>query len=101
MNSKDPSIDTLLRTLSLEDRGWMVVDNWDADLFAIGIARRGHPRRLVYISTFKQGSGRYYYECEVPTGLDDGNYLTTSSAEGVDLDTLIRAMKQHLSDEIA
>jgi len=100
MNSKDPSIDTLLRALSLEDRGWMVVDNWDADLFAIGIARRGHPRRLVYISTFKQSPGRYYYECEVPTSVDDGDYLTTSSAEDVDLESLIRAMTRHLSDEV-
>ena len=97
MNWKDPSIGKLLQALSLEERGWVVVDHWDADLFAIGIARKGHPRRLVYISTFKKSPGRYYYECEVPTSSDDAAYLTTSSAEDVDLDTLIRAMSLHLS----
>lgn len=100
MNSKDPSIGTLLRALSLEKRGWIVVDHWDADLFAIGIARKDNPRRLVYISTFKRSPGRYYYECEIPTRSDDGDYLTTSSAEDVDLDTLIHEMTRHLSDRV-
>jgi len=97
MNTKDPSIHALLRALSLEERGWVVTDDWDADLCAIGIAHRSQPRRLVYVSTWKKPPARYYYECEAPTGPEPTDYEVTDEAENVDIDTLVRAMIKHLS----
>jgi len=41
----------------------VIVDFWDADLFAIGIASSSGPQQLVYISTFGHETG-YDYELE-------------------------------------
>jgi len=97
MTSKDKSIQRLLRDLPLEARSWVTVDHWDDDLLAVGIARRDEPRRLVYVSTRKAARGRYYYECEVPTGPDPTDYQVTDEGDDVDFDTLLRAMTKHLS----
>jgi hypothetical protein len=97
MNPKDPSIHELLRALSLEERGWVVLDDWDADLCAVGIAHRSQPRRLVYVSTWKKPLGRYYYGCEAPKGPEPTDYEVTDEADDVDLAALVRAMVGHLS----
>jgi hypothetical protein len=30
----------------MRERSWVLVDHWEADLFAIGVARKGDERRL-------------------------------------------------------
>lgn len=97
MTGKDASIAQLLAVLPIREHAWVLVDHWDADRFAIGIASRMDQRRLVYISTFKQAPGRYYYECEVPRGSEPTDFETTASGEGVALDELVRATVRHLS----
>ncbi len=96
---KDKSIADLVAALHLRERGWVLVqpDPWDADLTAIGIARASDPRRLVYVSTFKMAPGRYYYECEAPTGPDPADYVVESEADDVSFDELLKAMTRHLS----
>jgi len=97
MTSKDSSIERLLKALPLKERAWVIVDHWDGDLLAVGIARKDEPRRLVYVSTRNAGKGKYYYECEVPSGPDQTDYSVTDEGDEVDFDTLLRAMTKHLS----
>jgi hypothetical protein len=74
VTKKDRSIRSLVASLRLEEHSWVIVDPWEADLFAVGIGRADQPRRRVYVSTWKQPKGRYYYECETPTGSDPTDY---------------------------
>ena len=97
MSGKDTSIDQLVAALPMRERGWVVVDHWDADLFAIGVARKDDERRLVYVSTFKRAPGRYDYQCETPSGPDATEFDTTETGDDVGIDELVRAMMRHLS----
>ncbi|RME50659.1 MAG: hypothetical protein D6790_20950 [Caldilineae bacterium] len=93
---KDRSILDLLALIDLASNGWISVDHWDADLCAIGIAKMGDPRRLVYVSTFERLPGRYDYECEVKAGPNAEDYVTVDSGEDVDLERLRQVLRRHL-----
>ena len=97
MSGKDPSIVQLVAALPMRERSWVLVDHWEADLFAIGVGRKGDERRLVYISTFKRAPGRYDYECETPSGPELTDFDTTEEGEDVGIDELVRAMVRHLA----
>jgi hypothetical protein len=94
--SKHPAIVHLLQALALPERGWVETDTWNGDLCAVGIARSDDPRRVVYVSTWKKRSGRYYFECETPTGPEATDYEVTARGEDVDFETLRAAMERHL-----
>jgi len=87
--TKDQSILSLLEKIPFHDRGWIVCDAWEADLFAIGIASIRRPDKRVYLSTFERRPDRYYFECErlTPEGAYEG---TVISGEDIDFDTLIK-----------
>lgn len=93
---KHTSIVRVVATLRLAERGWIETDHWDADLCAVGIARSGGPRQLVYISTWKKRPGRYYFECEAPNGPAPTDYEVVSQGDDVDFETLLAAMERHL-----
>lgn len=92
---KHESVLALLERLELARRGWIVVDHWDADLCAVGIAHRDDPRRLVYVSTWNRPTGRCYFDCETPTGDDPTDY-ESHAVEDADFETLVRAMEAPL-----
>ena len=94
---KDSTIRELLALLGLASRGWQIVDHWEADLQAIGVATQRDPRRLVYVSTFSRAPGRFDYQCETAAGSDDDSYTTTATGHDVDYETLLCAMEAHLS----
>ena len=93
---KDKSILDLLARLGIKARGWLVMDHWDADLCAIGLGAQKEPRRLVYVSTFRQKADRYYYECEIPCGPELADYSVVEEAENVDFETLLSVLERHL-----
>lgn len=95
--NKDESILALLQHLELEHRDWIVVDHWDSDRTAIGIARRDAPRRLVYISTFEKQPGRFFFERETPAGLNETEFTTSTPVEDGSLEELIAALESHLN----
>ena len=99
MEEKSESIRRLVSRLRLDDRGWVVVepDPWEADLMAIGVSTTAEPRRIVYLSTYRLKEGRYYYECESPTGPDPAEYEVLESGDDVDFDTLLGVMRRHLA----
>jgi hypothetical protein len=96
MMVKGQEIVALLSTIDIQQRGWMIVDHWEGDLCAIGIARISEPRRLVYVSTFNKNSGRYDYECEAPSGPNDPDYVEVDRGQDVTLDELLDALVRHL-----
>jgi hypothetical protein len=95
--AKDRSILALLAKLPMTSRGWVTVDHWEADLCAIGIASKEHPRRLVYVSTYGKECDRYYYECEEPSGVAPEEHKTVDRGTDVDFRTLARVIEGHLA----
>ncbi|MCK6576233.1 hypothetical protein L6V77_34720 [Myxococcota bacterium] len=93
---KDPSIQRLLRQLDPQARRWRVVDHWEADLCAIGIAGVTDPGRLVYISTYEADPDRYHFECEVGRGSAPDDYEVTKTGENVTFAELLIVMEDHL-----
>jgi hypothetical protein len=63
---KDPSIIDVVAKLQAEGPpGELeIVDEWEADLCAVGLRRSGVAWPRVYVSTWHQPPGRYYAECE-------------------------------------
>ena len=96
MTRKEERITELLAALGIERRGWTVVDHWEADMCAIGLARPSDLRRLVYISTFNKADGRYDYECELPFGPKDTDYESADRREDVTYEELVKALERHL-----
>lgn len=75
----------------------MVVDYWDGDRRAIGIAARGAPRRLVYVSNQNRVFDGWYYACEEPTGPALVDFEHVHERDGVCVDDVIAALELHLS----
>jgi len=94
---KDRSIWIFLGELAkrVNSQQYQVVDHWDADLFAVGVAAPDESRRLVYVSTYRQEQGRYVVECEVP-GEEQG-YRVPSRGDGVPFDEVVAMILRHLS----
>lgn len=93
---KHRSISKLVERLRPADRGWSIVDHWDGDLCAVGIAQPRRLSRLVYVSTWRMRPGRYYYECEAPSGRKETDYEVVETGEDVDFAALLSAMERHL-----
>ena len=93
---KSKEILDLVEKLELDVRGWRIVDHWEADLCAIGVAKASAPGRLVYVSTYEKELGRYDFECEISAGENLEDYITTETGDGVDFATLLAVMERHL-----
>src|SRR5215213_4978463 len=93
---KDRSIWALLALLAsdVDSTRYQVVDHWDADLFAIGVAAVDDGRRLVYISTFAQENERYAVECEAPDG--EESYIVSGRGERLSFQDVVATIRQHL-----
>ncbi len=65
---KDPAILAALDRLRsrLGSNAFVITDNWELDLCAVGIASPHDPGVLVYISTYGEPPGRFGYELELP-----------------------------------
>jgi hypothetical protein len=99
---KDASVLDCLTQLerAMGSGAFRVVDHWDADLFAVGVATPGDVERLVYVCTWQKEAGRYYYECESPrvhASENEPNYAVAEKADDVDFDTLLAAVRRHFT----
>jgi hypothetical protein len=95
--NKDENIKLILALAQSEDPNWIVLDYWDSDMSAIGLAASDYPRRLVYISTFGKRPGRFYYECEVPAGPELTDFNVVEKCDDVDAEALLVVLRNHLS----
>ena len=96
-----PKDDSVLRVLDrlrsdLGDDAFDVVDHWDADLCAVGVARPSDHRFLVYISTFPPENGVLAYECERPSSDPDLPYDSDGIVNEASYDDVAAAVTRHL-----
>ena len=97
---KDESINRFLSRLESElgPCNYQVVDHWEADPCAIGIASAKDSRRLVYVCTYDQPPGSFYFECEIGgESTNKSDYDSTVSGEAADFFTLLAIIRGHLA----
>lgn len=74
----------------------VLVDHWEADRCAIGVARRSDPRFLVYLTVFSTEIDLVSFELEWPSTDDDLPYSSETMVEGATYDRLLDAAQHHL-----
>jgi hypothetical protein len=79
----------------LDSEQFRVIDHWDSDLYAIGVAAISDLGRLVYVCTFARPPGTYTYECEIPAG-HDAAPITTERGLAGSLDEIAAIIRRHL-----
>ena len=96
--NKDKSIKAVLERISsnIGEENLCLVDHWDADLCAIGIAKKDDNAQLVYISTYNKPYREFYYELEFSSKIkaDTSNLQLEGD---VKYNELIKIIKSHLS----
>ena len=97
MSRKHMDVHRLIRQLSLPERRWVLLDHWDGDQLAIGIAAASNRRRLVYVSIDPAQPDRYNYICEVPNGPEPTEFEHGRSDDNVSYDDLVAALEEHLT----
>jgi hypothetical protein len=97
--AKDESILSLLEAIDLQARGWIIIDHWPADRFAIGIGDQQGDQRLGYISTWRKQPGCYYVELEISASPDSLDYTVEAKADDCDLQHVIAMLERHLTPQ--
>lgn len=69
IGNKDKTIRDFLTKLSnlIGNKAFDIVDHWNGDKFAIGIAKPSNHDVLVYIQTFGNQKGKYDVHLEIPS----------------------------------
>ena len=100
--TKDAKILKLIKDLSSElgAKSFCLVDHWDADLCAIGIASVGNPHRLVYVSTYGE-EDLFFASTEFPNDEADANrknhpYIPGDDIENMTFEDLVLLLKKHI-----
>jgi hypothetical protein len=97
---KDAGILLVLAQLraSLGEDAFDVVDHWEADLTAVGIANPRNHSVLVYLSNFNRDQGHYDVELELPpTAKEDEPYRIAGNHWNVGFNEVIAIVREHLS----
>jgi len=100
---KDPTVLAVLDRLAarLGPTAFDVVDHWDCDLTAVGVARPDDHRVLAYISTFNMPAERYVVELELPRDEAGGvPYTVARSRSAVDFGELVEMVRAHLAHAV-
>src|SRR5262245_13173308 len=98
---KNDAIHRVIERLSdtLGNPEFQIVSNWDGEADAVGVA---HPRdtgRLAYICAYDTG---YFVSLELPADLgSQAPYRDASSFDDLDLDAVIRIVREHLGRSAA
>lgn len=88
-------INKLFKSLGTES--FKIVDYWESDLTAIGIASFSNDKSLVYISTFNQDEGNYYVSIESPKQQNkDLSYNQTREFKSVNFERLVKIIENHI-----
>lgn len=93
---KDGSILHFLHAADMEGHGWVAIDHWEADRYAVGISRKEGSGGLAYVSTWRKPSGRYHVELEAPVEYDPVGYTTETVIDDCDVDQAIAVIEEHL-----
>ena len=80
----------------LPPRTFVVVDHWEADPFAIGLAKPTDPDHLVYITSDRDVHGRFFMSRELPSDSDLVPYREAGAEQFESIDDLAAAIAIHL-----
>ena len=99
LGRKDDSLRILVGELirRLPPKTFVVVDHWDSDPFAIGLARPSQPDHLVYITSDRDVHGRYFISRELPPNSDLAPFQDAGADQFEDIDAMAEAIAAHLS----
>lgn len=101
--AKDESVVRMLAALRSElgSGAFDVVDHWESDRCAIGIARPDDHGVVVYISTYERPEDRYWVSLELPPREgDDGPYTPAGEREVRGIRELAAVVRSHFDAEI-
>ena len=100
LENKDEDIRQVVRKLQdeLSTGAFDIVDHWDADPCAIGIARPDNHGVLVYIAAYEDF---YFVSLELLSVDEDLPYLQEDEFNNVDFKALASIVKQHLSPSVS
>ena len=96
---KHESIRSIVRELSahMGEDSFKIVDNWDADLVAVGVCSMHEPGMAAYISTWDRPPGRCYLELEWPAeNSADLPYGKTEEFENVSCSEAVSISAKHI-----
>ena len=96
---KDETIIEVLKRLrtDLGKQTFQVVDHWEADLVAVGIASPSNPRILAYISTLNYPEHGYFLELEAPGKSEDlDDYKVIGTWDRLNDEDLKKHIQKHL-----
>ena len=96
---KTPRIKRMMQEVvrRLPDVPIAFVDHWE-DSEAIGIAKEGQPKRLVYVSTAGSPAGRYYADIEFPPERKGGRpFRQGPRFEAIDIADLVSLVRRHVA----
>lgn len=99
LDKKDPALRQLVNELlsRMPPINVVLVDRWETDPGAIGIALATQPGRLVYVHSERDLEGHYYMARELPPDGEQLHYRDAGEDNFGDLDQLAAAVAKHLS----
>jgi hypothetical protein len=94
---KNKTIETVLVRLqeALGNSYFDIVDHWEGDTCAVGIARPDNHSILAYISTWMLQAGHYDVHLELPPLKEGDVYEPAGLYESVDFDGLVGIITRH------
>lgn len=96
---KDASIHEVVAKLreELGTTAFEIVDHWEDDLCAIGLARPGNHSVLVYVATYALPAHTYFASLELPSIAEGLPYKSAGEFNDLDFDGLVNVVKKHLT----
>jgi hypothetical protein len=98
LGKKDRSLRELVSNLAerLPPKSFIVVDRWEADPFAIGLARPSDPDHLVFITSDRDVNGRFFMLRQLPSDSDRVPHRAAGADQFQDIEALADAIADHL-----
>jgi len=98
LGRKDDSLRMLVGELAqrLPPGSFVVVDHWEADPFAIGLASPRNHGRLAYVTSDRDIHGRYFMSRELPSDTDLAPFREAGCDQFEDVNALAQAVALHL-----
>jgi hypothetical protein len=98
MNKEAVVVETLndLRA-RLGSSAFQIVDHWETDRAAIGVARHDQPDQLVYFCSYGDLPRRYFVSLEAPAVVENElPYTSVADHHDVDFEALVGLVAAHL-----
>jgi hypothetical protein len=96
---KDPALLQMLAQLRalLGEGAFDIVNHWESDWCAVGVASPRDHGVLVYLSTFNCEPGFYDVELELPPPGEDAIYSVAGKYRNVGFDDVVSTVREHLT----